>query len=195
MKRVALYARVSTVGHGQDPELQLRELRAHCQRQGWDIVREYIDLVSSAKERPELNELLADAAQEQFDVVLVWKFDRVARSAIELCQTLEHLQRLDVTFTSLTEQIDTATAAGKLVFTVLGAVAEMERALIRERVKAGLRNADAQGRHGGRRRRIHLTREDALVAMSRYRTLKRAAYALGISYGTLHKLVGARRGR
>src|SRR6267142_2078030 len=147
MKRVALYARVSTVNHGQDPELQLRELREHCSRQGWTIVREYIDEVSSAKVRPHLEELLVDAAQRQFDAVIVWKFDRVARSALELCTILERLNKLSVTFTSLTEQIDTATAAGKLVFTVLGAVAEMERSLIRERVKAGLRNAAANGRH------------------------------------------------
>src|SRR5271157_4376200 len=146
MKRAALYARVSTVGHGQDPELQLRELRLYCQQRGLENIGEYVDLVSSAKVRPNLELLLTDAAAGKFDVVIVWKFDRVARSAIELCRILEQLRQAKVTFTSLTEQIDTDTAAGKLVFTVLGAVAEMERSLIKERVMAGLRNAVAKGR-------------------------------------------------
>ena len=86
MKRVMLYARVSTVNHGQDPELQLRELRAYCLRMGWEIVGEYVDRVSSGKTRPHLQQILLDAENHLMDGIVVWKFDRVARSAIELCQ-------------------------------------------------------------------------------------------------------------
>lgn len=152
MKYAALYARVSTLIHGQDPELQLRELREYCKKHDLLIVGEYVDRVSSGKLRPQLERLLQEAEfneDKKFDTVLVWKFDRVARSSIELCTILERLKAVKVSFVSLTEQIDTDTPAGKLVFTVLSAVAEMERALIRERVRAGLRNAVAKGRRLG----------------------------------------------
>jgi len=192
MKRVALYARVSTLNN-QDPELQLRELREHCRSRELTVVGEYIDRVSSAKVRPNLDRLLADADERKFDAVMVWKFDRVARSAIELCQTLERLNRLSVTFTSLTEQIDTATAAGKLVFTVLGAVAEMERSLIRERVRAGLRNAAANGHHPGRPKTT-LTPGQVLAAMAAHEgSVRRAARALGVSYGLAYRLSKGKR--
>lgn len=187
-KRAALYARVSTTGHNQDPELQLRELRAHCERQGWDIAGVYTDYVSSAKIRPEQQRLLADAQQSLFDVVLVWKFDRFARSAIELCQTLESLQKLGVTFASLTEQIDTATPAGKLVFTILGAVAEMERSMIRERVKAGLRNAVAKGRRLGKPPSTMDPQRVADAVRANNHSVLKASKLLGISYGLAFKL-------
>jgi DNA invertase Pin-like site-specific DNA recombinase len=181
MKRVALYARVSTDRNIQDPELQLRELRLHCQQRGLEIAAEYVDKVSSAKVRPNLELMLQHADEKKFDAILVWKFDRVARSAIELCQTLQRLQNDGVTFTSLTEQIDTATAAGKLVFTVLGAVAEMERSLIRERVRAGLRNAVAKGRRLGRPP-CPIPPETVRITVDYYNgSIRRAAVKLGIS--------------
>lgn len=182
MRRAALYARVSTVGHGQDPELQLRELRAYCQRLGWEVTYEYVDQVSSAKVRPNLDKLLLDADNGHLDVMLVWKFDRVARSSIELCTILERLKRANVAFISLTEQIDTDTPAGKLVFTVLGAVAEMERSLIRERVKAGLRNAIAKGKHPGRPK-FPVTNEQVRAKVDELGgSLRRASWALNLSY-------------
>jgi DNA invertase Pin-like site-specific DNA recombinase len=150
--RTALYARVSTVHNGQDPEMQLRELREYCQRRDWQIIREYVDVgISGAKEkRPELDRLLSDAHHRRFDAVVVWRFDRFARSVSHLLRALETFRALGIEFVSLSEQVDTSTPTGKMVFTVLGAVAELERSLIAERVKAGLCNARAKGTRLGR---------------------------------------------
>jgi DNA invertase Pin-like site-specific DNA recombinase len=149
--QTAIYARVSTT-NGQDPEMQLRELREYCGRRGWEVGREYVDVgISGAKEkRPELDKLLADAHRRHFDAVVVWKFDRFARSVSHLLRALEDFRSLGIEFVSLSEQVDTSTPTGKMVFTVLGAVAELERSLIAERVRAGLRNARAKGRRLGR---------------------------------------------
>jgi DNA invertase Pin-like site-specific DNA recombinase len=143
--RVAIYARVSTT-NGQDPEMQLRELREYCQRRNWVISRVYVDVgISGAKEkRPELDSLIADAHRRHFDAVVVWRFDRFARSVSHLLRALENFRSLGIEFVSLSEQVDTSTPTGKMIFTVLGAVAELERSLIVERVKAGLRNARAK---------------------------------------------------
>jgi DNA invertase Pin-like site-specific DNA recombinase len=118
------------------------------------VVSEYVDAgISGAKEkRPELDRLLTDAHRRRFDVVVVWRFDRFARSVSHLLRALETFNALGIAFVSLSEQVDTSTPAGKLVFTVLGAVAELERSLIAERVRAGLRNARAKGRRLGRPR-------------------------------------------
>jgi DNA invertase Pin-like site-specific DNA recombinase len=153
--RAALYARVSTVGHGQDPEMQLRELREYCQRRGWESAGEFIDLgISGAKEkRVALDRLIAGAHSRRFDAVVVWKFDRFARSVSHLLRALDTFQSLGIEFVSLSEQMDTSTPTGKMVFTVLGAVAELERSLIAERVRAGLRNARAKGKRLGRPRK------------------------------------------
>jgi DNA invertase Pin-like site-specific DNA recombinase len=152
MRLEAIYARVSTLNHGQDVNMQLRELREYCQRRSWEIAGEYIDLgVSGAKDsRPELNRLMADAHKRRFDVVCVWRFDRFARSVSHLLRALETFKALGIDFVSYSEQMDTSTPAGKMVFTVLGAVAELERGLIVERVRAGLRNARAKGKRLGR---------------------------------------------
>jgi DNA invertase Pin-like site-specific DNA recombinase len=149
----AIYARVSTL-NGQNPEMQLRELREYCQRRGWTAALEYVDLgISGAKEkRPQLDRLLADAHRRHFDAVVVWRFDRFARSVSHLLRALETFRSLGIEFVSLSEQVDTSTPAGKLVFTVLGAVAELERSLITERVRAGIRNARAKGKRLGRPR-------------------------------------------
>ncbi len=154
--RVALYARVSTSNHGQDVTLQTRELKEFIDHRGWQFAGEYVDLgiSGSRNRRPELDRLMADAQQRQFDVVIVWKFDRFARSVSHLLRALQTFQALGINFVSLSESLDTSTPAGKMVFTVLGAVAELERSLIVERVKAGLRNARAKGKRLGRPRVI-----------------------------------------
>lgn len=153
--KIAIYARVST-NNGQDPEMQLRELREYCQRRAWEISQEYVDVgISGAKEkRPQLDKLLADAHRRYFDVVVVWRFDRFARSVSHLLRALENFRSLGIEFVSLSEQVDTSTPTGKMIFTVLGAVAELERSLIAERVRAGLRNARAKGKKLGRPRSI-----------------------------------------
>jgi DNA invertase Pin-like site-specific DNA recombinase len=154
--RAALYARVSTLNKGQDTEMQLRELREYVSRRGWDIAGEYVDVgVSGSKEkRPQLDKLMADAKRRYRDVVVVWKFDRFARSVSHLLRALELFQSLGIEFISLTEGIDTSTPVGRMVFTILGSVAELERSLIVERVKAGLRNARAKGKRLGRPRKV-----------------------------------------
>jgi len=160
--RVAVYARVSTIANGQSPEMQLRELREYCHRRGWRISHEYVDVgISGTKEkRPQLDLLLADAHRRHFDAIVVWRFDRFARSVSHLLRALENFQALGIEFVSLSEQLDTSTPTGKMVFTVLGAVAELERSLIVERVRAGMRNARAKGKRIGRPPRTQLSPED-----------------------------------
>jgi DNA invertase Pin-like site-specific DNA recombinase len=149
-KRAALYARVSSTD--QNPAMQSRELREYCKLRGWKIYDEYVDRgISGAKDsRPQLDRLMSDAHRRRFGVVAVWRFDRAARSVSHLLRALETFRSLGIEFVSLSEQIDTTTPAGKMVFTVLGAVAELERSLIAERVRAGLRNAKARGLRLGR---------------------------------------------
>jgi DNA invertase Pin-like site-specific DNA recombinase len=115
--KAAIYARVSTTGNGQSPEKQIREFSEHCQRRGWTIADKYVDIgVSGAKEkRPELDRLMADAHRRRFDVVVVWKFDRFARSVSHLLRALETFNALGIAFVSLSEQMDTTTPAGKMV--------------------------------------------------------------------------------
>ena len=152
--KAAIYARVSTANNSQDPEVQLRELREYCQRRGWKLTGEYVDTgISGATEkRPQLDKLMADAHRRRFDAVVVWKFDRFARSVSHLLRALETFKALGIEFVSLSEQVDTSTPTGRMIFTVLGAVAELERSLIAERVRAGLRNARAKGKRLGRPR-------------------------------------------
>jgi len=150
-RRAALYARVSTA-NGQDPQMQIRELCEYCKRRGWPVVMEYVDLgISGSKDRrPGLDRLIADAHKRKFEVIVVWKFDRFARSVSHLLRALETFRALGIEFVSLSEQVDTSTPTGKMIFTVLGAVAELERNLIAERVRAGLRHAKAKGKRLGR---------------------------------------------
>jgi len=152
--RAAIYARVSTGHNGQDPTMQTRELEEYCERRGWELADSYIDNgISGSKEsRPELDRLMSDAYRRRFDAVVVWKFDRFARSVSHLLRALETFKALGIDFVSLSEQVDTSTPTGKMVFTVLGAVAELERSLIAERVRAGIRNARAKGKRLGRPR-------------------------------------------
>jgi DNA invertase Pin-like site-specific DNA recombinase len=186
--RVALYGRVSTSNHGQDVTMQTRELREYCERRGWQIAGEYLDEgISGAKDsRPELNRLMADAHKRRFDAVVCWKFDRFARSVSHLLRALETFNSLGIAFVSLSEQIDTTTPTGRMIFTILGAVAELERSLIAERVRAGLRNARAKGKRLGRPR--------VLVDAARIRELRsqglswpKIAAKLGASVGTVYQ--------
>jgi DNA invertase Pin-like site-specific DNA recombinase len=167
--------------------MQLRELREYCERQGW-TAREYVDTgISGAKDRrPELDRLMSDAHQRRFDVVAVWKFDRFARSVSHLLRALDTFRVLGIEFVSLSESLDTATPAGRMVFTVLGAVAELERSLIAERVRAGLRNARAKGKRLGRPR---VAVDSARIGCLRTqgRTVREIASELGYSRSLVHK--------
>jgi DNA invertase Pin-like site-specific DNA recombinase len=153
--RVALYARVSTM-NGQHPEMQLAELRDYAARRGWQVVDEYIDEgVSGSKEsRPSLNRLMADAHSRRFDMVACWKIDRFGRSLKHLVNALADLDSYGVAFLSLKDNLDLSTPSGRLMFQIIGAMAEFERALTVERVRSGLTAARARGKKLGRPRRI-----------------------------------------
>ena len=188
--RVAIYARISTTNHGQDVSLQTRELRQFAEARGWTLAGEYVDAgISGAKDsRPELNRLMADAHKRRFDVVCVWKFDRFARSVSHLLRALETFNALGIAFVSLSEQMDTTTPTGKMVFTVLGAVAELERSLIAERVRAGLRNARAKGKTLGRpRMAVDSARIGRLRTLGR--SVREIASELGYSRSLVHKTI------
>jgi DNA invertase Pin-like site-specific DNA recombinase len=150
-ERVAIYARVST--SDQSPESQLRDLRQFAEARGFDAV-EYVDTgFSGAKQsRPALDRLMDDARKCRFDSVLVWRFDRFARSTKHLLLALEEFRGLGIQFVSYQENIDTTSPLGQALFTIVSAVAQLERDLIRERVRAGLRNARAKGKQFGRPR-------------------------------------------
>jgi DNA invertase Pin-like site-specific DNA recombinase len=182
----AIYARVSTLNGGQDPTLQTRELKEYCQRRGWQVFDCYVDNGFSGKKdsRPQLNRMMQDAHERRFDVVVVWRFDRFARSVSHLLRALETFNSLGVQFVSLSEQVDTSTPTGKMVFTVLGAVAELERNLIVERVRAGLRHARAKGKRLGRpKKSVDAAQIKSMrVAGDSWRVIARR---LGVSVGTV----------
>src|SRR5437899_2382709 len=150
MKRVACYLRVST--NEQTVENQRNDVRTYCKARGWDNVTEYSDSgISGLRDRrPGLDHLLTDVKARRVDVVVVAAFDRFGRSVRHLVETLELFRHLDVEFISLREQIDTGSPLGQAVFTIIAAIAQLERSLIVERVKAGLRRAKAEGKRLGR---------------------------------------------
>ena len=189
--RVALYARVSTLNN-QDPEMQLAELREYAALRGWHIVEEFTDQgVSGCKEsRPALNRLMSDACRRRLDAVLVWKIDRFGRSLKHLVNALAELAALGVAFISLRDNLDLSTPSGRLMFQIIGAMAEFERALIQDRVRAGIRNARAKGTRLGRPRVV----VDALrVAALRARgnSWSQIKTELGVSKGTAQRVLQA----
>ena len=150
MKRAALYMRVSTLD--QHPETQLYDLRQMAEQRGFRIIEEYTDTISGAKaRRPGLDRMMGDARRGRFEVVLVWASDRIARSVKHFLDVLDELNRLNVEFVSFREQIDTGGPLGRAVVVIIGAIAELERNLIIERVRAGMRRARLEGRHIGRK--------------------------------------------
>ena len=147
--RAAIYIRISK--EQQNSALQRDELPAYCTSRGWQVIETYEDHMTGGKDRrPQLDRLMADARRRKFDVVICWRFDRLARSTSHLLRALEELQGLGIDFVSLREAIDTSTATGKMVFTIIGAVSELERSIIRERVIAGQRAARRRGVRFGR---------------------------------------------
>jgi len=150
-------------------------------------------MTGSKDSRPELDRLMADAHKRRFDVVIVWKFDRFARSVSHLLRALETFKALGIEFVSFSEQLDTATPAGKLVFTVLGAVAELERSLIIERVRAGMRNAKAKGKRIGRPAKTNLDQNARRSIWEAYKrggaSLRQLAIQFSTSLGTVQRSV------
>ena len=205
--KAALYARVST--KDQDASLQVRELTDFIARRGWILESRFIDTgVSGARERrPELDRLMAAALRRDIDIVVVWKLDRFGRSLRHLVNTLAQLQALGVAFVSMTDQLDLSTPHGMLMFQIIGAMSEFERALIRERVRAGIAHARARGVQLGRRARVvnvdyvlsrlrqgtswaAISREDGVGVATLYRALRRAGKAIPKTCSKKHRQKG-----
>ena len=187
MKRCAPYLRVSTVD--QHPETQVHDLRQLAQQRGYEIVREYVDRITGTKaKRPGLDELLADARRGEFDVVLVWASDRLARSVRHFLEVLDELNHLGIEFVSFRENIDTGGALGRAMVIIIGAIAELERNLIVERVRAGMRRAKLEGRHIGRKPLI-IDRAAVLGERAHGRSLTQIAQTFRISRASVSRLL------
>lgn len=182
--RAALYARVSTRDKDQDPEVQLAQLKHYCALAGWTVSQIYTDVgISGATERRAELDVLLEKATERvrpFDVVVVWKFDRFARNVGFLIRSLEKFRSCGIEFVSITEKIDTTTPMGKMVFTILGAIAELESGLISERVRAGMQNARRKGKRLGRPS-LAVEGTQILELRSEGRSLRAIAAAVGSS--------------
>ena len=205
MKKVAIYGRVST--KDQNPESQLLDLRKYVKLRNWEVYQEYVDHGISGMEesRPALDRLMKDARKRKFDILLVWKFDRFARSTKHLITALEELEGLGIDFCSYEDSIDTSTNHGKLVFTIMGAIAEFERSLIRERVLAGIRRARDNGIRLGRPP-LEVDIEKMKELVLKGNSVREIAKQMGISKSLMHKTLvlspllsryscGARRNR
>ena len=182
MKRAAIYTRVSSVD--QNVATQLCDLRPLAKARGYEVVGEYTDVISGAKaKRPGLDKLMSDAQRGRFDVVLVWAFDRMARSVRHFLEVLDHLTRLNISFVSFRENIDTDSALGRAMIVIVGAISELERSLIVERVRAGMRRAKLEGRQIGRAR-LDINRQQvikdrrsgmSLTAVAKMHSISRAS--------------------
>jgi DNA invertase Pin-like site-specific DNA recombinase len=186
IQRVAVYARIST--RDQNCELQLRELREYAERRNFEIVGEYIDRgISGSKDsRPQLNRLMADAHRRQFDAIVVWKIDRFGRSLKHLVTALADLAAYGVAFVSLRDNLDLSTPSGRLMFHVVAAMAEFERELIRERVRAGIANAKAKGVTLGRRK-VSVDAASVARLRSEGRSWAEVCQSLNLSKGTAQR--------
>jgi DNA invertase Pin-like site-specific DNA recombinase len=187
MKRAALYLRVSTVD--QHPETQLYDLRQMAAQRGYEVVAEFTDKISGTKaRRPGLDQMMADARRGRFDVVLVWACDRIARPTRHFLDVLDDLNRIGVEFVSFREQIDTGGPLGRAIVVIIGAIAELERNLIIERVRAGMRRARLEGQHIGRN---PLVLDHAAIVRDRQhgQSLRQVAKGHRISTATVQRVL------
>jgi len=187
--KLAIYARVSTKNHGQDTDTQLLPLRQYAAARGLEIVQEYVDngFIGSKDRRPQLDRLMRDAHRRAFDAVLVFKLDRFGRSTSHLIRSLETFQSLGIGFISLTECLDSTTAQGKLMFTMLSAFAEFERSMIVERINYGLDRARKQGKKLGWREVI-VSKDRIAAYRQEGRSYRWIADTLGVSVGKAHSI-------
>ncbi len=187
-KRVAIYARVSTFDKGQNPETQLTQLRTYAKNRGFNVVHELIDYASGTKEdRTNYQKLFDRVRKREVDVVLVWRYDRFARSTQALVNALVEFRDLGVDFISYQENIDTTTPQGKMVFAIMASLAEFESALISERVKAGMARAKAEGKQIGRKKTSDTVKRKIRSLKKRDKSLSVRAIAdtVGVSVGTV----------
>src|SRR5215217_1368360 len=183
--RAGLYARVSTEDRGQDPETQLRPLREYAERRGFTVVGEFfVRATGTTESRPSYQRLLEAVRKRQLDVVLVWRYDRFARSTKALVNALAEFRARGVAFISYQENVDTTTPQGELVFGMMANLAQFESALIGERVKAGMARAKAQGKRTNRPPIPEATRRKIAELHGTGVSIKRIAKELGTAYGT-----------
>ena len=191
MKKVAIYCRISTCDKGQDTETQLLPLREFVERKGWETYKIYSDQMSGSKEsRPALNELMQDAFHKKFDVVLCFRFDRFGRSTKMLIEALEKFKKWHIDFISYQEQIDTSSAMGEMMFSVISAFAQLERSIIQERVVAGLNNARNKGKILGRRKTA-IDKQDILKLRNEGLTVRDIAKKFNVSNTTILNHINA----
>ena len=186
-KRVALYARVSTLDKGQDPETQLVQLRGYAQARNFEVITEFIDYASGTSEdRTQYKLMMAAAKKRKIDVVLVWRYDRFARSTQALVNALKEFQSLGIDFISYQENIDTTTPTGELIFHVMASLAQFESSLISQRVKAGMARAKAQGKHIARPPISKQMQEKIIELQRQGVSMNKISKTLGIAYGTVY---------
>ena len=194
-KRAALYVRVST--DAQTLENQIRALRQVAERRGWNVVEVYRDAgISGAKGRngrPGLDSMLKDASRRKFDIVMAWAIDRVGRSLSDLLDTIQHLEACGVDLYLDQQAIDTTTPMGKLVFQLTGAFAEFERTMIRQRIKAGLKRAIAQGMKLGRPKIDSATERKVRHQLEKGVGILKVAKSFGIGTGTVQRIANELR--
>jgi DNA invertase Pin-like site-specific DNA recombinase len=187
MKRAVFYTRVSS--GDQHPETQLCDLRSLAAARGYEIVGEYTDTISGSKaKRPGLDQLMTDARRRRFDVVMVWAFDRMARSVRHFLEVLDELNHLNIEFVSFRENIDTGGPLGRAMIVIVGAISELERSLIVERVKAGMRRAKLEGRQIGRLRLV-VDREEIVRDRRSGMSLTQVAKKHGVSRASVCRLM------
>jgi DNA invertase Pin-like site-specific DNA recombinase len=190
IQKVALYARVSTSNGRQDTETQLIPLREFCKQRGWEVYKEFIDngFSGSKESRPALDAMMKDSKRGNFDAVVCWKLDRVGRSLKHLIGLLAELEAVRVAFVSLSDNLDLSTPQGKLMFQIIGAMAEFERGLIQERVRAGMARARSIGHLPGRKRQL-LDLVAIRARMTAGESLRGVAKSLSVSPALLSKRV------
>ena len=190
--RVALYARVST--KDQNCDMQLRDLRAYCVARNYEDVTEFVDagISGSKQSRPELDRMMNLARKRKLDAVICWRFDRFARSTKHLVTALDEFRSLGIAFISYQENLDTSSPLGQAIFTIVAAVAQLERDLIRERITAGVRNAKAKGKRLGRPARKYDI-DEIVRQRAEGIPLDQIAKNQSLGYGTVRKaLAGAK---
>lgn len=190
-QRVALYARVSTLDKGQDPETQLIQLREYAKRRNFEIIGEFIDYASgTSEERKQYKQMMEAAKKRKLDVVLVWRYDRFARSTQALVNALKDFKNLGIDFISYQENIDTTTPTGELIFHVMASLAQFESSLISERVKAGMQRAKAQGKNISRPKLAKNKLNRIMELKEQGLSMNQISIQSGVAYGTVYNYLG-----
>ena len=189
--RVALYARVSTLDKGQDPETQLIQLREYAKRRNFEIIGEFIDYaLETSEERKQYKLMMQAAKKRKIDVVLVWRYDRFARSTQALVNALKAFKNLGIDFISYQENIDTTTPTGELIFHVMASLAQFESSLISERVKAGMQRAKAQGKNISRPKLAKNKLNRIMELKEQGLSMNQISIQSGVAYGTVYNYLG-----